>query len=263
MKLPLKKIELYQEHLKNHELFKNNVIKDIDSLHIFMENHVFAVWDFMCLLKSLQSHICPSTTCWIPSKYIRSPVARLVNEIVLSEESDINMDGTGNISHHDLYCQAMLEVGADANQMEEWIISVQNLGFYEALDVSSVPAPAMKFMQKTFNFISSGEPHIIASAFCFGRETIIPEMFKRLASELNLSKLDCPRFHYYLERHIEVDGDSHGPASIEIVEYLCEGDPVKLFKAEQAAIEALKARIKLWDDILELIQYQIKNLRHG
>lgn len=82
MKLPLSKIKIYQEKLNKHSLFADNVIKDIDSLHIFMENHVFAVWDFMSLLKCLQNHICPSTNCWVPTRNIRSRAARLVNEIV-------------------------------------------------------------------------------------------------------------------------------------------------------------------------------------
>jgi hypothetical protein len=118
-------------------------------------------------------------------------------------------------------------------------------------------------MSKTFDFINSGEPHIIAAAFCFGRENIIPDMFKRLAEELQLTKIECPRFNYYLERHIEVDGGEHGPASIRIIENLCEGDPVKLFEAEQTAIKAIKARIEFWDDIMYLILNKTQDLRHG
>lgn len=263
MKLPLQKIVSYQEKLNAHPLLNDKIIGNIDHLHIFMENHVFAVWDFMSLIKSLQHHICPSTTCWIPTKNIRSEAARLINEIVLAEESDVDMYANGYICHHDLYCQAMLEVGSDATQMEEWIIQVENLGFYEALETASVPTSARKFMSKTFEFINSDEPHIIAAAFCFGRENIIPNMFKRLADELQLTKIECPRFNYYLERHIEVDGGEHGPASVRIIEGLCQGDPVKIFQAEQAAIEAIKARIEFWDDIADLILNNSQEFRHG
>jgi hypothetical protein len=263
MKLPLNKIADYQKKLNEHPLLNDNIIKNIDHFHIFMENHVFAVWDFMSLIKSLQHHICPSTTCWIPTKHIRSEATRLINEIVLAEESDVDMYNNGYICHHDLYCQAMLELGCDATQMEEWLIQVENHGFYEALETASVPASARKFMSKTFDFINSGEPHIIAAAFCFGRENIIPDMFKRLAEELQLTKIECPRFNYYLERHIEVDGGEHGPASIRIIENLCEGDPVKLFEAEQTAIKAIKARIEFWDDIMYLILNKTQDLRHG
>lgn len=256
MKLPLGKIHALQRQLEEHPLLNDNIINDLTGIQIFMEHHVFAVWDFMSLIKGLQHHVCPSTTCWVPRPKIRSGTARLINEIVLSEETDIDLDGVSSISHHDLYCQAMLEVGADANLIEKWVNSVTVNGFYFSLENCSVPTASAQFMQKTFEFIDSGEPHIIAGAFCFGRETIIPRMFTRLAEQLNITKMDCPKFHYYLERHIAVDGDEHGPASLAMVEDLCDHDPVHIHEAEQAAIRALKARIKLWDDVADIIKNQ-------
>jgi hypothetical protein len=263
MKLPLTKIKKLQEELNQHPLLVGNAIKDIDSLHIFMEHHVFAVWDFMSLIKSLQHHVCPSTKCWLPTRKIRGGSARLINEIVLGEESDIDLDGVSSISHHDLYCQAMLEVGADANIIEEWVEAVEEMGIYDAFEEVSVPAASLEFMKRTFEFIGSDEPHIIAGAFCFGRETIIPDMFTRIASQLNISTIDCPKFHYYLQRHIQIDGEEHGPASIALVEDLCDHDPVHIHEAEQAAVEALKARIKLWDSILDIIENKSDQYRHS
>ena len=263
MKLPQNKILAKKKALYEHPLFSQNIIKSLDELHIFMEHHVFAVWDFMSLIKTLQHHVCPSTTCWLPTHNIRSGAARLVNEIILAEESDIDIDGKSSISHHDLYCQAMLEVGADANQLEEFVERVRALGFWQAVDDCDVPTAAVHFMKKTFGFIESGEAHIVAAAFCFGRETIIPEMFTRLAESLQISKLDCPKFHHYLERHIQVDGEEHGPAAIELVENLCGHDPVHIHQAEQAALEALDARIKLWDDVVNVIQNDLANWRHN
>ena len=263
MKLSLSRIKDRQQKLYNHTLFTTDVIKDLDSLHIFMEHHVYAVWDFMCLLKSLQHYICPSTTCWVPNKWMRAGAARLINEIVLSEESDIDLDGRGSISHHDLYCQAMLEMGADAKDFEEFIEVVRYSGFRSAVDETSIPLASKKFMQETFNFIETADAHIIAAAFCFGRETLIPDMFKQLVTRLDISTIDAPKFHYYLERHIAIDGEEHGPASIELIETLCDHDPVHIHEAEQAALQAIDARIKFWDDV----EYAIKNksniLRHN
>lgn len=253
MRLPLTKINSLQAQLANHPLLNDNVIKDITGIQIFMENHVFAVWDFMSLIKSLQHYVCPSTTCWVPTQPIRSGTARLINEIVLGEETDIDVDGVSSISHHDLYCQAMLEIGADAKIIESWVNNVSVQGFRSALEHCYVPTPAYKFMQKTFDFIDTGEPHIIAGAFCFGRETVIPQMFTRLAEQLDITKADCPKFHYYLERHIHLDGDEHGPASLAMVEDLCNHDPVKIHEAEQAALTAIRARITFWDDVMTLI----------
>ena len=153
MKLQLGKIKSLQTQLAEHPLLNKNIIKDITGIHIFMEHHVFAVWDFMSLIKSLQHYICPSTTCWIPRQKIRSGSARLINEIVLAEETDLDIDGTSSISHHDLYCQAMLEVGADANLIEKWTESIEENGFLWATENCVVPVPSLRFMKKTFSFI--------------------------------------------------------------------------------------------------------------
>lgn len=263
MKLPLNKILSLQQELGNHPLLNGDAINDIDGLRLFMEHHVFAVWDFMCLLKTLQHQICPSGEVWLPRQKIRSGSARLINEIVLSEETDIDLDGISSISHHDLYCQAMLEVGADANLIEEWTRSVEINGFHFSLENCVVPTASAEFMEKTFSFIDTGEPHIVAAAFCFGRETVIPKMFTSLMGKLQLSKFDCPKFYYYLQRHINVDGEEHGPASLALVEDLCDHDPVHIHEAEQAAIIALKARIKLWDDVEMLIKNHLKSHTHN
>jgi hypothetical protein len=263
MKLPLRKIEERRRVLYNHPLLNNDkILCDITSLQMFMERHVYAVWDFMSLLKTLQHEICPSTTCWVPNKWIRSGLARTINDIVTGEESDIDIDGIGTISHHDLYAQAMLEIGADGREFESFIQTVTNNGFRYALENASVPYPSRRFMEKTFKFIETGKPHVVAAAFCFGRETSIPTMFTNIANTLNLVNHDCPKFHYYLQRHIELDGDEHGPASIYLVETLCEHDPVKIHEAEQAALEAIDARIEFWDAVLEDITTQKDYWRH-
>jgi len=263
MILPLTKINLLKQQLELHPLLVGGIIKDVTDLHIFMEHHVFAVWDFMCLLKSLQHNVCPSTTCWVPTRTIRSGAARLVNEIVLAEESDLDIDGVNSITHHDLYCQAMLEIGADANVIEKWVDAVSELGVHHAMEEVSIPDASLRFVKKTFQFIDTGEAHIIAAAFCFGRETLIHQMFQKLLTNLNLSKLDCPKFYYYLERHIQVDSEEHGPASISLVEELCNHDPVHIHEAEQAAIEALRARIELWDRVADAIQNHKSKYMHN
>ena len=263
MKLPLTKIKQKQEILYNHRLLNDpSIICDLASLQIFMERHVYAVWDFMSLLKTLQHHICPSTTCWVPTKWTRAGLARIVNEIVLGEESDIDVGGTSSICHHDLYAQAMLEIGADGYSFEEFIEAVRNEGFRYAIDECNIPFPSRIFMEKTFDFIESGKPHVVAAAFCFGREVSIPVMFTNIMNTIKLTKVDCPKFFHYLERHIELDGDEHGPASIMLVETLCDHDPVHIHEAEQAALEAIDARIQLWDDVLEEILKNKTKLTH-
>jgi hypothetical protein len=63
-----------------------------------------------------------------------------------------------------------------------------------------------------------------------------------------------PRFYHYLDRHIEIDGDAHGPASLDLIELLCENEPIRAVEAEQAAISAIRSRIQLWDLIFKRIK---------
>lgn len=211
-----------------------------------MEHHVYAVWDFMSLVKSLQHSICPSGDFWLPSPRQRK-LSRLINEIVLAEESDVTEDGLSSTSHFDLYLQAMTEVGADTRPILAFIDLVRTQGIDSALDTADIPEPSRKFMRSTFNFLKQGQPHVTASVFAHGRETIIPAMFKRMSNQLGI--VDAPRFNYYLDRHIEVDGEEHGPSSLELVNFLCEYDPLKLIEAEQAAIKAVQCRIEFWDAV--------------
>ena len=114
----------------------------------------------------------------------------------------------------------------------------------------------MEFLRSTFKFIATGKPHVVAAAFCFGRETVIPDMFTGILSNLGIAQTDAPRFWHYLNRHIEVDGGEHGPASIKLIETLCNNDPVKIAEAERAALEAMSARIRFWDEVHKEIIYR-------
>lgn len=253
MKLNLSKITDKQQQLNAHPLFAGNSLKSLSDLHIFMEHHSYAVWDFMSLIKALQHHVCPSTECWVPTKWTRAGLARIINGIVLGEESDVDISGHGSITHHDLYVQSMLEIGANGRNFEAFIERVRANGFFDSLENSAVPPASASFMRTTFGFIETKEPHIIAGAFAFGRETLIPGMFSSLLRQLNITKHDAPKFHYYLDRHIQLDGDEHGPQAVYMVETLCEHDPVKIHEAEQAALDALDARIRLWDAVYRII----------
>ena len=247
MKIDLKKIQQNKLLLENHSLLVTNTIQNMEDLKVFMQHHVFAVWDFMSLLKTMQHSVVPSTTLWMPTKGTRSDIARMINEIVLCEESDISPDGNSSISHFDLYLQAMMEVGADTGPISDYLNKVQRFGL-----LASAPDVVKPFVETTFSAIQKG-PHCAAASFCYGRETVIPAMFKRLLKQLNVSAVEAPKFHYYLERHIAVDGDSHGPLSENLVNYFCNDDPFLIHEAEEAAVSAIKARIELFDRIESIL----------
>ena len=202
MKLNKHKIEEHTKKLENHSLLTLNHIQTIEDLRIFMENHVFAVWDFMTLLKTIQASVVPSTTPWVPTKGNRSNIARMINEIVLCEESYVDLSG-GSISHFDLYLQAMLEVGADIGPITTFLDEYSK-GSLTAF--SYIPPAPRSFVLHTLKTASDG-PHCAAASFAYGRETIIPTMFTKILRQLEISAIDAPKFHYYLQRHIEVDGD--------------------------------------------------------
>ncbi|MFT7859782.1 MAG: DUF3050 domain-containing protein [Sulfurimonas sp.] len=132
--------------------------------------------------------------------------------------------------------------------------NVKHSSVQEALKTEIAPQASCEFMKTTFGFIESDKPHLIAAAFALGREHIIPKMFRALLEKMAIKQEDTKVFHYYLERHIELDSDHHGPMSLKMLEILCEDDPQKIEEAQQAAIEAIKARIKFWDGVLEVIE---------
>ena len=275
MKFPLQRINALQVKLNNHKLISGELIDNIHDLQIFMEHHVFAVWDFMSLIKSLQNHFCPTTNCWVPRNHSKKETkcARLINEIILAEETDYDLNGDDIVSHFELYCEAMEEIGANVDQIRNWIRMLSQgsipadsyFNFYMTKNSFSkseiMPEASAKFIKNTFSHIKSGKPNIIAAVFAFGRERVIPDMFKGLVSQLNLSKIDCPKFHYYLSRHIEIDADEHGPASLELVEYVCRQQPELIIEAEDAAVNAIEARIELWDNLAFTIEEKKLNLK--
>lgn len=257
MKINQSKISLLKSELENHSLLVTDIIQTKQDLQIFMTNHAFAVWDFMSLAKNVQHAIAPSGGIWLPSDQNRSDAARLINEIILCEESDMSPDQQGYISHYDLYIMSMLEVGADITPISNFIESIRETGSFDNSTIEDIHrvAPAIKFVKHTLKSLKKGK-HCVAASFCYGREDVIPGMFTRILNQLNISDIESPKFHYYLERHIEVDGDHHGEASKRIVEMLCDNDPKKVHEAEQAACDAIQARIDFFNELERLIVSQ-------
>ena len=240
-----KELTPFKEALTHHPLYTK--IQSIKDIHVFMEQHVFAVWDFMSLVKKLQIELTTTQLPWIPSKYPQA--GRLINEIVWGEETDLNKDGE-IMSHFEMYLQAMQEAGANTLVMEEFLDHLSQGDPIEQVIRESILTPYVKdFLSFTFSTIATNKIHVIAAVFTFGREDLIPDMF--IAMVKNLRKEGVPLKHliYYLDRHIELDGDEHGPMALQMIEELCQGDPVKISEAITAAKTALEMRIKLWDGI--------------
>lgn len=193
------------DRLNRHPLYE--AIGNLDQLRVFMAHHVYSVWDFMSLLKYLQSRIAPAAAPWKPHA---SPDVRFfINQIVLGEESDEGLpaaDGSPTYaSHFELYCDAMREIGADPTGAIRFADLAWARGIDSALAAGIAPPAAQAFMQSTFGFIAGDKPHVVGAAFALGREHIIPEMFRALLARMGITREDAPVFHYYLERHIHLD----------------------------------------------------------
>ncbi len=233
--------------LAQHPLYSS--IRTENHLRRFMQSHVFAVWDFMSLLKALQSRLTCVTVPWTPTPYPES--RRFINEIVLGEESDVYHGRS--ISHCELYLEAMKQCGADTSTFQSLLTRLTTTPIGEA--IHQLPQMPRAFVSTTFELIESGSLPALAAAFTFGREDLIPDMFRALVRELDAqSPGQFSLFLWYLERHIEVDGEDHGPLSLRMVSDLCGSDERLWREAAEAAKRALEARIDLWDAILLEIQ---------
>lgn len=237
--------------LLEHRLYGQ--LQTLENLTAFMEHHAFAVWDFMSLLKALQARLTCVDVPWRPVG--NAQVRRLVNEIVLGEESDVLPSG-GAASHFELYLQAMQEAGADTSQMNQFIQQLESgKTVVESLEQASVSPAVAAFVRQTFEVIERGRPHEIAAAFTYGREDLIPEMFTQLVHGLDRQfPGKVATLRYYLERHIALDGDEHGEMGRQMVALLCDGDACREQEATQAAVDALRSRIRLWDGIAQALE---------
>nr|WP_315191503.1 DUF3050 domain-containing protein [uncultured Flavobacterium sp.] len=244
-------IESQKQMLLQHPLYKK--VQTVDDLHRFLENHVYAVWDFMSLLKALQAKLTCTTTPWFATK---NPETRyLINEIVLAEESDLTMDGRHQ-SHYEMYIEAMESCGANTSGIEHFLSEIDSLqNIFVAIKKSDLHPNIKNFLDFTFKVIEEGKAHKIAAAFTFGREDLIPNMFTEILKNFqeNFPKTDLSKLIYYFERHIELDADEHGPMAMKMITELCGDNEQKWAEVEEVSILALEKRIGLWDAIEESI----------
>jgi hypothetical protein len=230
-------------------------VTSLDDLRVFMQHHVYSVWDFMSLIKYLQNKIAPARWPWTPSG--DASVQRFINELVLEEETDISLPGQeGFTSHFMLYLAAMREVGADADTPMRFVQMAGEQGIDTALDSGLAPAPSAVFTRTTFDFIASGKPHAVAAALALGREHVIPSMFRAFLSRMAVTEAQAPSFHYYLNRHVHLDEDFHAPLSLRLLASLCGDDDEKWREAEAAAQTAVNARLQFWDGVLAALPSQ-------
>lgn len=246
-------IESLRARLEAHPIYA--AVRTLDDLRVFMQHHVYSVWDFMSLIKYLQNEVAPARWPWTPAG--DASVQRFINELVLEEETDIGLPGSdGHTSHYMLYLAAMREVGADADTPARFVRTVAEQGIAAALGAGLAPAPAVAFTRTTFDFLHSGQSHAVAAALALGREHVIPSMFRAFLARMAVTEAQAPSFHYYLKRHVHLDEDFHAPLSLRLLAALCDDDAGKWREAEAAAQAAVDARMHFWDGVLQALPSQ-------
>ena len=239
-----------RKSLVEHPIYDS--MENLNDIKKFMEVHVYAVWDFMSLVKNLQMNLTCINTPWIPSE--NSLTARLINEIVWGEETDIDKNGIAK-SHFEMYLDSLNEIGANTKKIKLLISLVkQGKDIFEIIKSFDISAEIKDFLNFTFSVIKENKVHVTAAVFTFGREDLIPNMFIEIVRKIKTENKSVESLIYYLERHIEMDVDHHGPMAMNMVTTLCENNDNKILEALNASKLALKKRIRLWDHIYEQIK---------
>lgn len=248
-----------REQIVNHKVY--SIIKTPEDLQIFMQYHVYAVWDFMSLLKALQNNLTCTSVPWFPKGDAQT--RHLINEIVVGEESDVDSNGVTK-SHFELYLDAMTQCGADLQPISQFVKTLQETGDFDlAFETSETPEAARNFVRFTFEIINSGKDYLQAAVFTFGREDLIPGMFHSIVNDMHKNFPETfSVFKYYLERHIEVDGDHHSHLALQMTSNLCGSNELFWKEAETATVASLQQRIALWDGVYQAIMESRKVLQN-
>lgn len=254
-------IEHDRQVLLDHPIYRR--VTDLASLRIFMTSHVFAVWDFMSLAKSLQRSLTCVEVPWLPPRH--TGTARLINSIILSEETDEVAPGRV-VSHYELYLSAMEEVGASTAPIRSFVDALcAGIAWRDALEAAPIRGATARFVRHTIETSTETAVHEVAAAFLYGREDLVPQMFTRMLGHLE-SQPDsarCDSFRLYLQRHIDIDTDDHGPSARRMLRDLCGDDPQLWAQATAAASKALRMRVQLWNGVLAEIESGAGSVRRS
>jgi hypothetical protein len=231
-----------RQQLIEHPMYA--AVNSVEVLCEFMQLHVFAVWDFMSLAKRLQREYTCVDVPWTPPA--DPQVARFVNEVVLAEECDLGPDGRA-LSHLEMYLAAMGEVGSSTVAFEGFLQRI--VSGEDPIDVlasADLPAGATPFVRGTLECALEAPTVEVAAEFLYGREDVIPDMFQKLLDLWEGREQDVPLFAYYLRRHIELDGEQHGPMAARLLVHAATHTEMGWSLAAQAAERAIRRRIEMW-----------------
>lgn len=257
----LKELKPLRDLLLSHKIYKS--VNSIAHAQVFMKSHVYAVWDFMSLLKSMQTKLTVTSVPWVPCPDRIS--AYFVNSIVLTEESDnFSNNPEQSMSHFELYLEGMKELGGFSEPIEDLLNDLkQGVPLSQALSLneknysSIIPSQTFRFVEKNLRIAKEGSLEQVTAFFLFGREDPIPDMFQGILNEIDSNLIKAEKFKIYLNRHVQLDRDDHGPISMKIMNRICGDDEGKWNTVLNCAKEAIQDRIELWNGIEKQINQQV------
>ncbi len=234
-----------QQQLNEHKVYQHLTTPDL--IIKFMSHHVYCVWDFMNLLKTLQVQLTCTSLPWKP--YANPYTTRLINEIVLEEESDI-IDNSPT-SHFAYYVNALKTLDPQHHNLTLFLTDLNQSTDYKTLiQQPYIPQPVQEFLAFSYTSIQQSLLHT-AAAFTFGREALVPDLFLPIVNQLSDQQQPTfIAFTNYLNRHIELDGEQHSKLAYNMIEHLCKTDQDWTIVTQHAEA-TLQARLQLWDSILQ------------
>ena len=240
-----KELNQLKKSIRKHSLFSNKLTNR--QIAIFMESHIYSVWGFMSLLKSLQYGLSSNNLPWIPTSNTTNGLINFINEIVLSEESEY-IKGIGFTSHFEIYLLAMKKIGAKANEIKKLIKNIEkNKKYKDAILDIKINKEVKDFLDFDIKTSQSNSLPKIIGGFTLAREQVIPNMFEYIIPAIK-DKKSAKYFITYLKRHITIDGDRHGPLATRLLKTICTSNN-DMCIAYKSGIKSLKLRLKVWDKV--------------
>jgi hypothetical protein len=243
----------HKKNLFNHDIYKQ--VNEIRKAKFFMESHIFGLWDYLTMLKSLQRELASRSI--LLSEIPNLPF--LINQIVLNEEVDEegSREYLTALGLYQLYIKAMEEISADSRPITYFVDLIKagtywKQALYETKEnFRNIPDTTYSFLEHNLNVIEFSKIHVIAGVFFFGREDIHYSFgnFLKISQEkdINISHLRS-----YLQRHIDDDGETKNPKLGEyILNLLCKNDNSKWKEVEVEVISSIQKRNEFWDGIVE------------
>src|SRR5205823_942487 len=150
----------------------------------------------------------------------------------------------------------MLQVGADTGAIDSLLdLLARDTPVETALARCGAPLAAVAFTGRTLELATDGMPHILGAEFAFGREEAIPVMFRSIARIMEVDE-SLQLFRVYLERHVTVDEGIHAQLAMQMLDELVDDDEQKREEVIQAGVDALRARIEMWDSAVVVLRAQ-------